>query len=519
MEHVRQRPGFRGGRTGLGILIKAEELLTHITALASDKCAGRLPGDVGEEATLAYFERVFASLAAPFQVQRQRVEAIEIELTSEVSFSAKGVSIPIAVPDQCVAASEKQRKQVEVTDSDVVFVGYGIHAPELGWDDFKGLDVAGKTMLVLCGDPIRPEFRADELTYYGRWTYKYEEAGRRGAAAVFIIHETDRAGYAWDVVARSFGSHDFALKSANPDVRSLVDGWLTHEVAAQLLSADGHEYAQLKAAAQTPDFKPVSLGLKANAKVTATNLTDCVSHNFIATLRGADPEKADECVVYTAHWDHFGTNPKGVMSGAVDNGSGLAATLCVAKAFAELPERPPRTLMIMLPTLEEQNLLGSRYFVANPPAPYTVPNILAALNFEMLAPWGRSRTVSSVCKGHSSLDALFEDAAALQGRTIVGEPEPQKGYLYRSDHLPFMQAGVPALAVFFSAMDFMDERAKFIAFDYHKTSDKPKPDWDLSGAAADAALLFEVGHRILQTGYRATWHATSEFNPALSKRV
>lgn len=503
--------------------ISSDELMRHISTLASDEFAGRCPGTRGEAITLDYFEQHFANLSQEsgvnFETHQQKVPAIGIVSKTELAFACGGTTKTLIPAADYVASSKKIKEQVHVDQSDVVFVGYGITAPEYGWDDFKGMDLEGKTLFVLTGDPILPHpedphridntmFRGSDLTYYGRWTYKYEIAGAKKAAAVFIIHETQRAGYGWDVVSHSFGREEFVLESANPDERSFVEGWLTIELGRQVIELAGLDFDTLKESAQRADFKPVPLNLKTTISVKST-FNHVESNNFIAVLPGSDERLKNESILYSAHWDHFGTNEKGVLSGAVDNGTGVAGVLALATAFSKIQNKPSRSVVFFIPTLEEQNLLGTKFYVRNALLP--MDKTLAVLNLEMLCPWGRSTQLSSVCKGHSSLDEYLDKAASKHGRSVVPDPQPEKGYLYRSDHLPFMQAGVPALALFFSCMDYLDKRQQFIAEDYHKVTDKPKPDWDLSGAVEDIMLFLDVGIEILSSGYRAQFDNMSEF--------
>ncbi len=503
--------------------IQADELMEHIKTLASDEFAGRNPATDGEAKTLEYFENHFANLTAKtgakFETQQQAVRAIGIRSKSDIEFSHGATTQKLTGGTDYVASSKKIKEHVKLDQSQVVFCGYGIVAQEYGWDDFKDLDVEGKTLLVLTGDPILPDpkdpskiddtmFRGSELTYYGRWTYKYEIAGAKKAAAIFIIHETQRAGYAWDVVAHSFGHEEFVLSLSNPDERSSVEGWLTYEQGTQLLKLAGHDFEELKKSALSKTFKPVVLDLKVTASVTS-EFKYVESHNFVAVLPGADESLKNESILYSAHWDHFGTNEKGALSGAVDNASGVSGVLALASAFARMNIHFPRSVVFFIPTLEEQNLLGTKFYVENPILP--IAETLAVLNLEMLCPWGPSKQLSSVCRGHSSLDEHLERATRKRGRSVVGDPQPEKGYLYRSDHLPFMQAGIPALALFFSCMDYLDKRQQFIVEDYHKVTDKPKANWDLSGAAEDVELFLEIGCELLQSGYRATWNEMSEF--------
>jgi len=498
-------------------------LLDHISTLASDEFEGRCPGTAGEALTLQYFAAQIAAISAEtgvaFQIEQQTVATVEIATKATMSVTISGETQTLDAPRDYVAGSRRMQAQVDVKDSDIIFLGYGITAPEYDWDDFKGVDVSGKTIVVLCGDPILPcsdnpdevdtsMFRGKELTYYGRWIYKYEIGARTKAAAVFIIHETDRAGYGWDVVTHSFGHSDFELKSACPNERPPIDGWLSLAAATKLFALAGLDLQKLKQAAASKDFVPVALAAIATIKADCT-FKEMETQNFVAVLEGSDANLKHECIVYAAHWDHFGIGAEGTISGAVDNASGCAGVLALAKAFASLPQRPPRSVVFFMPTLEERGLLGSRYYVSHPVL--KMSDTMAVLNLEMLNLWGLGANFSSVCKGHSSLDQLLTEATARQKRNVVPESEPEKGYLYRSDHLPFMQAGVPALAIFFPCPDFMEQRRSYIKNDYHKVTDKVKSNWNLDGAAADTILMFDVGLRLLETGYRAKWNDMSEF--------
>ena len=506
-------------------IVTPELILNHIKVLAADEFEGRCPGALGEDKTIEYFNAQFAAISAAtgatFKIEEQSVPAVEISSQTELRFTVGGAQLDLEAPKDFIAGSRCLKPSIKIENASLVFCGYGIVAPEYGWDDFKGTDVSGKVLVVLCGDPILPHptepgkvddsmFRGNELTYYGRWSCKYEVGANKGAAAVMIIHETDRAGYGWDVVTHSFGQSGFELNSGEVE-RPPVDGWFSFEAATRLLAEAGLDLQTLKQAAMRKDFSPVSLPVNANINVDCT-FKELESKNFIATLEGSDPKLRHEHVVYCAHWDHFGLAPGGIVSGAVDNASGCAGVLALANAFASLNPRPPRSVVFFLPTLEEQGLIGTRYYVMSQKE--NLRDMLAVLNFEMLNVWGLGPNFSSVCRGHSTLDKLLDDAGAKQKRNVVPDPQPEKGYLYRSDHFPFMQAGVPGLAIFFPCSDFMEQRQSYIQNDYHKVTDKVRPDWDLAGAAADTILMFDVGLQLLHFGQRATWNKMSEFNRA-----
>jgi Zn-dependent M28 family amino/carboxypeptidase len=419
-----------------------------------------------------------------------------------------------------------------VKDSDVVFVGYGVVAPEYGWDDYKGVDVKGKTILMLVNDPQIPEpkdptklddnmFRGRAMTYYGRWTYKYEIASEKGAAAVMIIHETPMAGYPFSVVADSWGGENFTIQRPdNNATRVPVQGWFTYDKAAELCKAAGLNLATLKQNALSKDFKPVTLpGAKASFHIENT-LRTIQSHNVVAKLDGSDLAHADQFVIYTAHWDHLGrdTSLPGdqIFNGAVDNASGSAGLIEIARAFSKLYPRPRRSILFLSVTAEEQGLLGSEYYAENPL--YPLNHTLADINMDGLNMWGRTKDMVLIGLGNSNLDDIATDVLKEHGRTVTGDAEPEKGFYYRSDHFEFAKQGVPALDPD-SGTDYIgkpasygkEKRDYYTEHDYHKPSDEVKPDWDLSGAVEDLRVFFEIGNRIADGDYFPLWNPGAEF--------
>jgi len=365
-------------------------------------------------------------------------------------------------------------------------------------------------------------FRGDAMTYYGRWTYKYEIAVQKGAAAAIIIHETGPAGYPYEVIAGSRSAENFDIRPAGDGSDRLqVEAWIPEPKARELLAAAGYDFDELKAAAVRRDFRPVSLGGTVDFRLRTT-MREVQSHNVIAKLEGSDPEVRDEYVIYTAHWDHFGKDESlqgdQIYNGALDNASGTAGLLEVAEAFARLPERPRRSILFLAVTAEERGLLGAKHYAENPL--YPLERTLANINIDMLNPWGRTRDVVVIGYGNSTLERLLEEEAAAQERVVVPEPEPEKGFYYRSDHFEFAKKGVPAL--------FTDGGVQYIGKpegwaqaksdeytmnDYHKPSDEVKPDWDLSGAVEDLQLLFRVGYRVAQGTTWPEWFPGTEFRP------
>ncbi len=527
--------------------INAERLLEHIKILASDEFEGRQPGTTGEERTLAYLQEQCQSIgltgAGPGGSYFQDVPVTGYRATSTLEFKSDegggnggGKSLKPTVLEDYVAMT--RHPSASLKNLDMLFVGYGIDAPEYGWNDYKAVDVHGKLLVMLVGDPRRPDprdpsklddtfFRGNALTYYGRWTYKYEIGSKLGAAAVLIVHNTAGAGYAFDVVRTSWGGENFNL-SADDEHRIRAEGWITGETAEKLAALGGQDWKKLFEAAQQQDFRPVELNVKASIDIE-NSARHFNTRNVVATIRGEDPKVADECIVYSAHWDHFGKREKdgvvtGIFSGAVDNGSGVSTILEIARAFHLAPP-PRRTILFLFTTLEESGLLGAQFYVKNPLIP--LDKTIAIINVDVMNVWGRTQKVVSIGLGHSDIDDVLAAEAAKQGRTITVDPEPDKGSFYRSDHLEFMRRGVPAIFFLHPGADFIDKpadfaaqkRKQYITQDYHKFSDKVKPDWDLSGLVEDTQLLFLAGMDIAQASSLPQWYPKSEFASARPPKV
>jgi len=359
-------------------------------------------------------------------------------------------------------------------------------------------------------------FRGDAMTYYGRWTYKYEIASEKGAAGAIIVHETGPAGYPWEVVVGSWGRENFDIASPGGNAgRVKIEAWITEARARELFAAAGQDFDALKAAATRRDFRPVSLGGTATFRTTSTT-REIRSRNVIAKLEGSDPELRNEYVVYTAHWDHLGRDGDQIFSGALDNASGTAGLLQLARAFASLPTPPRRSVLFLAVTGEERGLLGAKYYAENPL--YPLERTVANINIDGLNQWGRTEDIVIIGYGNSTLDLLVEEEAAAQGRVVVPDPEPEKGFFYRSDHFEFAKKGVPALYTdagirYIGKPEGWGEmkREEYTANDYHKPSDVIKPDWDLSGAVEDLQLLFRVGFRVADGGAWPEWMPGTEF--------
>jgi Zn-dependent M28 family amino/carboxypeptidase len=415
----------------------------------------------------------------------------------------------------------------------MVFVGYGVVAPEYGWDDFKGVDVRGKTVVMLINDPPVPDpndpakldekmFKGKAMTYYGRWTYKFEQASALGAAACLIVHETGPAGYPWAVVAGSWGRENFSLQTPDGDAhRTSVEGWLTLAFAKSLFADAGYDFDSLKAAAVRKDFRPVEFKATASISVSC-KIRPLASRNVVAKLEGADPVLRNEYVIYSAHWDHLGTNPrlKGrqIFGGAADNALGIAGFLEIARQFSALPaaQRPKRTILFLAVTAEEQGLLGSEYYAQHPLYPLT--RTLADINIDGLERAGPARDLVLVGQGNTTLEDVASQILESEGRVLVPESDTEKGHFYRSDHFEFAKVGVPSfytsegLEIIGQPADYgRMRRDEYVAEDYHKVTDQIKPWWDLKGAAADAEVLFQMGLRVAQAETWPEWKPGSEF--------
>jgi Zn-dependent M28 family amino/carboxypeptidase len=515
----------------------ADRMLEHVRVLSSDEFEGRAPGTAGEELSVNYLKAEFSKLGLlpgnPDGTYIQDVPLVGIVSTPSASFELRSGTLTPAVLNEYIAVSRHVAPSVEVKGSEMFFVGYGVVAPEYGWDDFKGVDVRGKTVIMLINDPpVRDPndptkldekmFKGKAMTYYGRWTYKYEEASAKGAAACLIVHETGPAGYPWAVVAGSWGRENFSLRAPDGDAgRVAVEGWLTLAYARSLFSAAGFDFDALKAAAVQKDFRPVDLNAKATFAVS-NRTRPVASRNVIAKFEGSDPSRRDEYVIYSAHWDHLGRNPrlKGhqIFNGAQDNALGCAGILEIARRFTALPaaERPRRSILFLAVTSEEQGLLGSEYYAQHPLYPLT--RTLADINIDGMQYAGPSRDIEDVGYGNTTLDEVAATLLKEDGRVLLPDADTEKGYFYRSDHFEFAKVGVPAFYTK-SGLDIIGRppdygrtrRDEYIANDYHKVTDVIKPWWDLRGAAQDAGLLFRLGLRIAQSDTWPQWKPGCEF--------
>jgi Zn-dependent M28 family amino/carboxypeptidase len=524
-------PGGLEGAQG----ISASRLLNHVRVLASDEFEGRAPGTPGEDKTIDFVVREFKALGLkpgnPDGTYVQSVPLTGITGQAVAFYRVEDRRTDLGLPRDGVLWSRRFVPEVHVEDSEVIYVGYGVVAPEYGWDDFKGFDVRGKTIVMLVGDPPVPDpsdpakldlsvFKGREMTYYGRWTYKFEIAAQRGAAAALIVHETDPAGYPFSVVINSNTGEKFELQTADRNQGlAAVEGWITMSQAQQWFAAAHHDYDTLKRAAARRDFQPVPLGSRASIRVKNT-LRELSSRNLVALLPGADRKRRDEFVVYSAHWDHLGRDPglsgDPVYHGACDNATGVGGLIEIAREFSVGKSRPKRSLLFLAPTAEEKGLLGAKYYTEHPL--YPLENTLANLNLDSLNPWGRTRDVNVLGYNSTTLQDLLAKAAHRQGRHLVPDAEPEKGGFFRADHFEFAKAGVPAL-YFDSGLDYIGQPAgfgksksdDFTRNHYHKVTDVIQPDWDLSGAVEDLQLLVAVGRAVANGKRWPEWKPGSEF--------
>lgn len=520
--------------------ISADDLRQRIAALSDDAFEGRGPaGEVGEltaDWIAQELARVGAKPAGEDGTWFQTVGMVEQSLdeaTSNLVFSnaETGESFPMTLKEDAVLWTKKQdNTEFNWTDSELIFVGYGVTAPEYGWDDYAGLDVEGKTVVMLVNDPgyTREDelFKGKSMTYYGRWTYKFEEAGRRGATGAIVIHETAPASYGWDVVANSWsGAQADLIRSDGGANRTTFEGWITVETAQALFADAGLDFDEMKTAAQTEGFRSVDMGELNVSGNIVQSVSTTESRNVVGMLPGATAP--DEYMLFTAHWDHLGKKAQeregeptqdfyrdDIFNGAVDNATGTAALIEMAESLAA--EELDRSALFLAVTLEESGLLGSAYYAENPTVPMN--QIVAGLNMDAMLPMGRTNDMVVVGYGASELEDLLKEHLDETGRVIVPDPNPQAGYFYRSDHVSFAKKGVPMLYAD-GGIDKLDGGVAagkaiadvYTAQRYHKPMDEYSEDWDLSGMEEDVKALQSVGLKVLQSDFWPTWYPGNEF--------
>jgi Zn-dependent M28 family amino/carboxypeptidase len=516
--------------------ITPDGMLAHIKVLASDEFEGRAPGSKGEELSINYiadqFKKIGLRPGNPDGSYMQEVPLAGITSAPAMSFAVGANKTDLKFPDDFVASSARLQDNIKIDNSDVVFVGYGVVAPEFGWDDYKDVDVKGKTILMLIGDPPVPDpkdpaklddkmFKGRAMTYYGRWSYKYEIAAQRGAAAAVIIHETEPAAYPYSVVKTSWSKENFELDAADKNKDAVqARSWVTLDVAKKLIADGGQDFEALKKAAVTKQFRPVALNAKANIEIKQ-QVRAFKSHNVLAKLDGSDPKLSDQLIIYSAHWDHLGKHPEmqgdQIFNGAVDNGSGVAAVLQLASAFTKMNPAPKRPVLFMATTAEEAGLLGAKFYAQHPL--YPLEKTLADINIDSMNVWGKARDVEDTSFGFSTLDDMLAEAAKRQGRTAIPNSRPEKGSIYRADNFEFSKVGLPSLYIgkgehlVARATDAPLRSDEFDLKDYHQVTDQVNPDWDLTGAVQDVDLLFEVGYQVANGDKFPEWKPGIEFKP------
>lgn len=507
--------------------ITIEDITKQSKTFSSDEFMGRKPGTDGETITINYIESEYKRIGLEPAVNGsyfQEVSLMEILNTPspKLKIEGKNKRFDFDLLTQYAAFSMRAQEELVIDKSDIIFVGYGIVAPEYNWNDYEGLDVKGKTVVVLVNDPgfgteNNEFFKGNTMTYYGRWTYKYEEAARQGAAACFIIHDTRPAGYGWGVVSNGNAAPRLFLENDNKYAdRCAVQGWLSQDAAKTLFNEAGVSTDLWKEAAM-PGFKAKTLGLKAS--MTMHNSWEIKkSHNVLGVIKGS--KRPEEVIIYSAHWDHFGIGRKvgndSIYNGGVDNGTSLSWMLEIAEAFQTLEQKPERSVMFFAPTAEESGLLGSSHYVANPV--FELDKTVANINNDLMLPYGLMKDVMVTGYGQSDLDDYVAEFAAKYDRYVFPDPNPHTGMYFRADHFPFAKAGVPALFARGNCDSrehgqewALEKEEQWLANNYHKVTDQYEDWWDLSGVTEDAKLLFELGYKLSMEDTFPAWKEGSEF--------
>ncbi|MBX3277388.1 MAG: M28 family peptidase [Acidobacteria bacterium] len=533
----------------LGSQIDESALRAHIKFLSDDLLEGRGTGARGGLLAAKYIAAQFEALglepAAPDRTYYQQVQMIgaKSDPSTKLVIKSEGSNVAnegggneganaaqFAFGDEFVAGTDLEDPSINII-SDIVFVGYGVQAPEYNWDDYKGLDVRGKVLLCLVNDPPATEaepklFGGRALTYYGRWTYKYEEAARRGAAGVILVHTSESAGYGWSVVRNSWGGERFGLapEAEAPSLR--LKAWVSEEAARRIALMGGHALNDLQRAAASRDFRPVPLQARVDMTLKSS-VRRIAAPNVAAVLRGSDPELKNEFIIYSGHWDHLGIRPDqpgdNIYNGAIDNATGIAGIITIAQAFAAMPVKPKRSILFLATTAEEQGLLGAEYYTRHPLVP--LAKTAANINLDSMNVLGPTSDISPLGWDRSTLGKIIEAVATENQVTISPDPRPEQGLFYRSDHFPFAKAGVPAVS-FNPGTNFVGHSEKWVEEQlrdyqqnrYHQPADEYSPSWDLRGLVQQARLAFLVGLRTANTPEAPQWNPDDEFARARKER-
>lgn len=515
-----------------GAQINDAELRAHIKYLADDLLEGRAPGSRGGMLAAKYIAARFESAglepAAADRTYFQQAAMISTtaDAANKLTIKSGDRSEDLKFADDFIGTTELDKNEVAI-NNELVFVGYGIQSPENNWDDYKGLDVRGKVLLIMVNDPpataAEPNlFGGKALTYYGRWTYKYEEAARRGAAGVILIHTTESAGYGWNVVKSSWSGERFSLVPDGSVSPLAMKAWATEDAARKIAQLAGQNLDALRQAAQTRDFRPVTFNARVESTLKVT-IRRVSSPNVVGIFRGSDDKLKNEYVVFSAHWDHFGIRPEqpgdNIYNGAVDNATGIAGILAIAKAFAALEEKPKRSILFIATTAEEQGLLGAEYYARHPLVPLS--KTVANINLDSLNIYGLTSDLTPLGADRSTLGQFIEEVAKENQVTISPDSHPEQGLFYRSDHFPFAKAGVPAVN-FEPGSNFVGHSADwgkkqfedYNANRYHQPSDEYSPNWDFSGMVQQTRLAFWAGLKVANASETPKWKPGDEFERA-----
>jgi Zn-dependent M28 family amino/carboxypeptidase len=507
--------------------IRADDIAHDIKVLASDKFGGRAPASEGEKLSIDFIRDNFKKAGLKPAVNGsyfQTVPLVEVTADPHSTLTIGGAQKPLSFnyADDMIVWTKRESKHVDLDKSPLVFVGYGIVAPEYHWNDYAGIDVKGKTVVILVNDPgyatgNKKLFHGKSMTYYGRWTYKYEEAARQGAAGALIVHETGPAGYPWKVVTGSWSGSQFMLPPEKGSYRPAVEGWVTHQAAEKIFAAAGMNLAQMEKAAATRGFKARPMHLTASVAFDNT-IKHVESHNVIGMIPGRT--HPDQAIVYSAHWDHLGTkpNPSGddIYNGARDDASGIAGLLQLARAFGETNPTPERSVIFLATTSEEQGLLGALYYTEHPVVP--LATTVADINMDIMNVYGPTHDITVIGYGSSELEDYLRRDAKKVGRVLRPDPQPEKGFYYRADHFEFARHGVPALFTE-AGIDYIGrgkawglaKENDYTAHHYHKPSDEFNPKWDFTGEVADLKLLYNVGAALANSDAWPDWYPGNEF--------
>ena len=515
--------------------IDEAEFMKHVNILASDEFEGRAPSTPGGEKTVSYLEKSFAEVGlkpafvspSGTPTYRQAVELTELTVTNSPALTlthSDATSVVLPYKEKSIVFTSRQDKTSKLKDSKLVFVGYGVVAPEYGWNDYQGVDMTGKTAVILVNDPgyRKPKgdlFKGQTMTYYGRWTYKFEEAARQGAAGAIVVHENGAAGYPWAVVSGSWSGAQYKLRTKDSSQSQLaVEAWITKNAAQDLFAANGLDYSNMVAKATEPGFTPVSLTSTASSELKLSSRKS-KSYNVGGVIQGS--AAAEEAFIYTAHWDHLGVkrNTIGkdkIFNGAQDNATGTAGLIEMAQAFNALPKAPARSVIFLAVTAEESGLLGSKQYADSPAFPMS--KTVAGINIDSMSTAGASNDVVVIGYGNSELDDYLKKVVEPQGRKIVPEPTPEKGFFYRSDHFNLAKKGVPMLYAKAgqsirgkNANYGPNETRKYVSQRYHKPGDEVHAEWDNGGIMQDLDASFHIGLMISDSADWPKWSEGNEF--------